>query len=105
MFFPDLSNIQIIESDFYNFRSDLTFDVVLCEATISLQNDPIGFLKKLSYFVKPSGILLITCHDHISILGDILFKIIGRMIIHVYLLMKIWLLMEMLIGMNPVLIL
>lgn len=81
MFFPDLSNIQIIESDFYNFRSDLTFDVVLCEATISLQNDPIGFLKKLSYFVKPSGILLITCHDHIAILGDILFKIIGRMII------------------------
>ncbi len=80
-YFDDISNCEIIKCNFENFTSDLQFDIVLCEGTIPTQKDPIKFLRKLSKFVKPSGILLITCIDHVSILAETLRKVAAKLII------------------------
>ena len=80
-YFSDLSNCKIIKCSFDNFISDEHFDIVLCEGVIPGQNDPIGFLSKVSKFVKPLGVLLITCIDHVSILAESLRKIAARLII------------------------
>ncbi len=80
-FFPDVSNCEIIESSFENFTSNTQFDLVICEGTIPAQKDPHGFLKSVSEFTKPSGLLLITCVDHVSYVSEILRKVAAALLI------------------------
>ncbi|MFC1895476.1 class I SAM-dependent methyltransferase [Thermodesulfobacteriota bacterium] len=80
-YFGDISNCEIIKCNFNHFTSDVQFDIVLCEGTIPGQKDPIRFLSKLSKFVKPSGVLLITCVDHVSVLAETLRKVVARLMI------------------------
>lgn len=80
-FFPDISNYEIIECSFENFRSNIQYDLVLCEGTIPGQKKPKVFLKSLSEFVKPSGILLITCMDSVSYLSETLRRIAAELLI------------------------
>ena len=80
-YFEDTNNCEIIKCNFDDFKSDILFDIVICQGTIPGQNNPHEFLKKLSKFVKPSGILLITCVDHVSVLSETLRKIAAKLIL------------------------
>ena len=53
---------SVIQSDVRNLDLLATglFDVVICEGVVNGQNDPSSFLKVVSTFVKPGGMLLIT---------------------------------------------
>ncbi len=79
--FPDISNCEIIESALEALSLDEQFDIVLCEGAIPFQKQPADFLKSLSGFVKPSGILLITCADSVSYFSEILRRIMAQLIL------------------------
>ncbi|MBU2453613.1 MAG: class I SAM-dependent methyltransferase, partial [Proteobacteria bacterium] len=80
--FSDISNCEIIESDIHHFKTDHLFDMVICEGTIPFQKEPQTFLKHISKFVAPSGLLIITCVDSVSYLSEILRRIISCLIFH-----------------------
>jgi len=79
--FDDCSNINVVQSNFWDFETSSKFDLVCCEGTIPWQNDPEGFLLKLSSFVKPGGVLLITSSDETSCLSEVLRRLIARIIL------------------------
>jgi len=81
-YFSDMSNCEIIESRLENFTANMKFDLVLCEGTIPGQKDPSGFLKSIAEFTKPSGLLLITCVDHVSYLSEILRRVAATALIN-----------------------
>ena len=74
---PQETQYEIVESFIEDYQPDKHFDLVLCEGTLTKQNDPPIFLKHLANFVKPGGLLLITCTSSISMQGDFLRKVIG----------------------------
>lgn len=81
-YFSDTSNCELVECNFEEFELDMQFDIVLCEGTVPGQKEPTRFLNKLAHYVKPSGILLITCIDHVSVLSETLRKIASRLILN-----------------------
>lgn len=80
-YFDDISNCEIVEIPIENFTSDIPFDLAICEGVISGQVNPAVFLKSISNFVAPGGILLITCNDSVSILSEMLRRIAAQLII------------------------
>jgi len=81
-YFKNISNCDFVEQDILDFNIDKLFDIVLCEGLISHQQKPKKFLKKISRFVKPGGILLITCVDHVSFLSEMLRRVIGTLLVN-----------------------
>jgi len=73
---------KIIEGLIENHFSEGTFDLVICEATIPMQENPEAILKKVSQFVAPGGILLITVCDEMSYLPEILRRLVANTIAH-----------------------
>ena len=65
-------NFELKLSSILRFRSREKFDVVLCEAVIPTQKDPASFLRHVARFVRPGGVLVITCMDPISLLPELL---------------------------------
>jgi len=59
-------------SSILKFKSEEKFDIVLCEAVIPTQDKPPSFLRHVSRFVRPGGVLVITCMDAISLLPEML---------------------------------
>jgi SAM-dependent methyltransferase len=59
-------------SSIANYRSREKFDIVLCEAVIPTQKNPSAFLRHVAGFVRPGGVLVITCMDAISLLPEML---------------------------------
>ncbi|MDP7420615.1 MAG: methyltransferase domain-containing protein [bacterium] len=80
-YFPGTSNYEVIESNIEQFKSNRLYDLVICEAVVPGQINPPEFLKSISNFVAPGGVLLITCVDCVSIQSDILRRIAAQMII------------------------
>jgi SAM-dependent methyltransferase len=68
---PDL-NFELKLSSIVRFRTGEKFDVVLCEAVIPTQKNPPAFLRHVARFVRPGGVLVITCMDAISLLPEML---------------------------------
>jgi SAM-dependent methyltransferase len=65
---PDTSVVQSYVED---FTTDERFDLVLAEGLIPFQNDPIGFARHIASFVRPGGVLVVTCVDSASAIGEI----------------------------------
>ncbi len=80
-YFEDLSNCEIIESDFESFSYIEKFDLVLAEGIIPTLKNPKGFLQMVAENTKPGGVVLITCMDHVSWLSEILRKVAGRLLL------------------------
>ncbi|HXT41004.1 MAG TPA: class I SAM-dependent methyltransferase [Candidatus Angelobacter sp.] len=68
---PDLK-FALRHSSIASFRSGEKFDIVLCEAVIPTQKKPAAFLRHVAGFVRPGGVLVITCMDAISLLPEML---------------------------------
>ena len=73
---------EIVESFIENFRTDERFDFVICENVIPLQqNDPRHVLRCVAEFVKPGGVLVVTCMDPVSFLADVLGQLAGELLV------------------------
>jgi SAM-dependent methyltransferase len=67
--------IEVVESLIESYTTDERFDMVMCEGAIPWQIHPQDILKAVSQFVAPGGVLVITCIDKISALGDSLRRL------------------------------
>ncbi len=61
---------KICSSLIEEFPVERQFDLVLCEGVIPFQLDPKAFVQHLGRFVRPGGLLVITCIDSVSFLGE-----------------------------------
>jgi 2-polyprenyl-3-methyl-5-hydroxy-6-metoxy-1,4-benzoquinol methylase len=55
------------------------WDIVLCEGVLPLQIDPIEMCIKISKYVKPRGVFVVTCADSVSYLGEMLRRLQARL--------------------------
>jgi SAM-dependent methyltransferase len=81
--YPGASNYEVIPSLIEEFDSPERFDLVLAEALVPFQRDPAAFIRHISRWAKPGGILVLTCADAPTILGEvgrrlIAYRIAGR---------------------------
>lgn len=73
-------NCHFHTQDLDSFESSQLFDFVFCEGVIPGQLEPKKFAKKLSSFVKPGGVLVITCVDSISVFSELTRRVIAKQI-------------------------
>lgn len=66
-----LPDTAVVHSYVEDFATDERFDLVLAEGLIPFQNDPIGFARHIASFVRPGGVLVVTCVDSASAIGEI----------------------------------
>ncbi len=69
--------IEIVHTDILTFQSEEKFDAVFCEGLIPTQLDPGNFLRHVATFIRPGGVLVITCVDSISVLSEVLRRYLG----------------------------
>ena len=78
----DVTQYEIVESFIEDFSTEECFDFVVCENVIPLQqNNPAHILRCVSDFVKPGGLLVVTCMDPVSFLADVLGQLAGELIV------------------------
>lgn len=63
---PEICNFNV-----FNYQDDRRFDVVFCEGVIPNQESPPVFLKKISSFVAPGGVMCITTMSPFSCLAEV----------------------------------
>ena len=63
--------VSVVESYVEDFAVEERFDLVLAEGLVPFQNDPGGFARHIASFVRPGGMLVLTCADAASAIGEI----------------------------------
>lgn len=81
-YYPNDTAFEVALSTWESFETDEQFDLVICEGVIANQLEPIKFLKKLASFVKPSGMLLVSCMDSVSYLPERLRSAMCHITLH-----------------------
>lgn len=71
----------MVESLIEEFDSPERFDLVLCEGTIPFQVDPGAFARRAGRFAAPGGLLVVTCIDGASFLGEATRRLIADAIV------------------------
>lgn len=71
-----LGKLKVVQYLIEDYK-DSQYDIVICENTIPYQKNPSEFLKHVSSFVKPGGVLIITCEDSVSLFSEILRNLMG----------------------------
>jgi 2-polyprenyl-3-methyl-5-hydroxy-6-metoxy-1,4-benzoquinol methylase len=79
--FGDQSGIEIVHSLIESFDSDQRYDLVLCEGVIPFQRDPAAFTRHAARFTTVGGIVVVTCIDSISGLGEFARRLVADRII------------------------
>ncbi len=69
---------SIVQCDFSEYRSDDGFDMVICEGAIPGQKNPKEMLLAIGAHVRNGGMLILTCFDEVSILPEILRRVLAR---------------------------
>ena len=65
-----IADVEIVDALIEEFRTDERFDVVLAEGLIVFQRDPAAFARRIASFTAPGGILVVTCSDAASVMGE-----------------------------------
>ncbi|HEX9060657.1 MAG TPA: class I SAM-dependent methyltransferase [Clostridia bacterium] len=74
-------NIDIFKTRIEDFDSIIKYDIVLCEGMLPSISNPLETLNIIKRFVKPGGILVITCIDSISGSSENLRNLIGTLLV------------------------
>jgi SAM-dependent methyltransferase len=74
---PENDNCEFTHSTINGFQTERSFDFVLCEGLLGTQLDPESLVKKISSFVGPSGVMLISVNDDVSVLSESLRRILA----------------------------
>ena len=64
-------NIEIIQSNIFDYRDERKYEVVICEGVIPCQNDPRGMIRHVGSFCNNGGILITTTMTATSLLSEI----------------------------------
>jgi SAM-dependent methyltransferase len=64
------TDISVVESYIEDFETSERFDLVLCEGVLPTQEAPTVLLSHIARFVRPGGMILITCIDAASYLAE-----------------------------------
>lgn len=64
------ADVSVVESYIETFETSERFDLVLCEGVLPTQEAPTELLTHIAQFVKPGGVILITCIDAASYLAE-----------------------------------
>jgi 2-polyprenyl-3-methyl-5-hydroxy-6-metoxy-1,4-benzoquinol methylase len=75
------SNVKIIEGDFSSNIPNETFDIIIAEGCIPGQKKPEKVLSKISQHVSIDGHLIFTTQTSVSLLPEILRRIIAKVIL------------------------
>lgn len=78
---PTGVQVEIVESLIEEHQSDGDYDLVLCEGVIPFQLDPVDFARKVARHVKPGGLVVITCIDGASFMGEATRRLIADHVI------------------------
>ena len=65
-------NISLKQSLIQSYEDDKQYDLVLCEGLLPGQDEPEQILRKVSQFVRPGGVLVITTATYVSLLSEIM---------------------------------
>lgn len=63
---------------FDDFESARSYDVVLSEGLLVYQKNPAGLARKLAAFTIPGGVFVGTCADSVSILSDLIRRLLAQ---------------------------
>lgn len=74
-------NIEIFCSLLEDYKQEKTYDLVICEGMLSGVPYPRETLALLKKYVKPGGVLIITCIDNISYFPDTLRRLVAQLLI------------------------
>ena len=72
----DRAIVEATEGNLLNYVPDQKFDVVLCEGLLPGQRDPMKSLTRISEFVSPGGIIVITNMTTYSMLSEICRRVV-----------------------------
>jgi 2-polyprenyl-3-methyl-5-hydroxy-6-metoxy-1,4-benzoquinol methylase len=68
----DDDKVKIVNTSIEDFMSMEKFDLVTCFQTIEHLNDPRRFIENMKSYIKPGGLLAISCHNRLSPVNKIL---------------------------------
>jgi 2-polyprenyl-3-methyl-5-hydroxy-6-metoxy-1,4-benzoquinol methylase len=74
------TEIQFQKALFEDFQSERKFDLVLAEGFLPAVSNPEFMLAHLASFLQQKGILVVTCHDSVSLLADNLRCYFGSLV-------------------------
>ncbi len=80
-FYEWTNNAVIFPTILENYKCELLYDFVICEGMLPAMSDPTNLLQLLAKYVKPGGVLIITCIDSISGASENLRHLIGQLLI------------------------
>ena len=75
--FGSLEGFEIVRSLVEEYRPGHEFDIVLAENMIPMQRDPSSFARSIASHVREGGILVVTCTDSVSFMGEMLRRAIA----------------------------
>jgi 2-polyprenyl-3-methyl-5-hydroxy-6-metoxy-1,4-benzoquinol methylase len=79
--YPDSTCFEFAHSLVEDFDTEERFDLVICEGVIPFQIDPSHFTRTVARFVKPGGLLIITCIDSVSFFSEIIRRLFRDVLI------------------------
>lgn len=79
--FGDQPAVEIVHSLIESFDTSRRYDLVLCEGVIPFQRDPAAFTRHIAGFAGPDGIVVVTCIDSISGLGEFSRRLVADRIV------------------------
>ena len=71
------TTVNITKTCIEEYCSSKRFDIVICEGVIPTQNNPFAFAEHIASFVKPGGVLIVSCADSVSFLSESLRRIVS----------------------------
>lgn len=72
-----LANVEVVQALIEEFESPERFDLVLAEGLVPFQLEPIRFIRRIARMTAKRGVLVLTCADAPSIMGEIGRRLIG----------------------------
>lgn len=70
------NNVTLVHELIENYKSDRQFDLVLAEGLLPGQDNPEDMLKIIAEHVKPGGALVVTTATYMSLLADIMRRLL-----------------------------
>lgn len=78
---PPQTQLEWHQADIWHFPQTEQFDLVICEGTIPLQEDPLRMLRQVASFTKPAGgMFLLTCTCAVSVFAEVLRRLIAAVV-------------------------
>lgn len=74
-------NVEFCNTTLEEYEERDLFDIVLCEGLVPGLAEKEKFLSRLSAYVKPGGVLVITCADEISVFFEIARKHLANLLL------------------------